>query len=172
MRICFVVNTTKTERHTNNMDYFTTWCAKFSHRNLMKQNSALQLTRAGQISGKTLWGNVPQRLGRKGRYQVGAAFLGGGGGRGGTTNINSYQGWQVCGSRATYDPQRKYFRPSVTSTVSVIQFNIILQVCRVWCRNCTGREYVYKLQLIIFKTAHSKPIFLCVLSSLVRPTAL
>jgi hypothetical protein len=29
---------------------------------------------------------------------------------------------------------------------------------------------VYKLQLITFKTEHSKPIILCVLSGLVKPT--
>ena len=42
--------------------------------------------------------------------------------------------------------------------------------------NITGqfinRENVYNLQLITFDTAHSKPIILCVLPSLVRPTAL
>ena len=72
-----------------------------------------------------------------------------------------------------YSAQGRYVQPSVNWMVSVIQFSKHTIIC---LQNIMWQLYYqrkcYKLQLTTFKTAHSKPIFLCVLSSLLRTATL
>ena len=76
------------------------------------------------------------------------------------------------GDSTTCGPRGKYLQPSVTWTVSVIQLNeqTITGLRNIIWQVFFSREYVCKQQLI--KTARSKPIFIFVLPSLVRPTTL
>jgi hypothetical protein len=62
-------------------------------------------------------------------------------------------------------------QPSVTSTVSVIHLNKHSMSTEYNMANLLVHNMFINYNLSHLKTAHSKPIFLCVLSSSIRPTA-
>jgi hypothetical protein len=82
---------------------------------------------------------------------------------------------KMSSSRAVHTcvPHRRFLRPSITRTVPVTQYNthnITVLHNTIWQMHWKGK-CLETVQHATFKTANSKPVVLCAVSSSVRPIA-